>query len=397
MPNPHLHRWIEDQLSDMKKRNLFRFPRIHQDAPGGRIRIDGKEVVQLSSNNYLGLCNHPRVIEGARRALERYGAGTGAVRTISGTMDIHLECERKIAAFKGTEKALIFQSGYTANVGTVSTLTEAGDLIISDELNHASIIDGCRLSKAERAVYRHLDYAHLDEQLRQARSRDIKGKLLVVTDGVFSMDGDYADLKQVLDVCKRHEAITMVDDAHATGVMGKGGRGTVDHCGVHDEWDITIGTLSKAVGLMGGYFAGTADVCDFLLMKARPVLFSSSHPPAVIGAISAAFDVMREEPQHHQRLWKNTRIFKSGLKELGFNTGNSFTPITPVIAGSSEKAARLSSRLFELGVFAQGIYYPMVSEEKSRVRTIVSAAHSEADLSDALAAFKQAGKEVGLI
>jgi glycine C-acetyltransferase len=398
MAEAQLTNWIRAQMDDLRARNLFRYPRVHEAAPGGRLRIDGREVVQLSSNNYLGLANHPRVVEGARRALEKYGAGTGAVRTISGTMDIHLACEEKIAKFKGCEAALIFQSGYTANVGTVSTLTEAGDLIVSDELNHASIIDGCRLSKAARAVYRHCDYAHLDEVLAKARGADgITGKILVVTDGVFSMDGDQADLKQVLDVCKKHHAVTMVDDAHATGVLGRGGRGTVDHCHVHDDWDITIGTLSKAVGVMGGYFAGAKEVRDFLLAKARPILFSSSHPPAVIGAISAAFDVMTDEPQHHERLWENAKFFKAGLKELGFDTGNSTTPVTPVMAGTSERAAKLSSRLFEEGVFAQGIYFPMVAENKSRVRTIVSAAHTKADLGDALAAFRKVGKELGLI
>lgn len=398
MANEQLQSWISEQMGDLRARDLFRYPRVHQGMPGGRLKIDGKEVIQLSSNNYLGLCSHPRVIEGARKALEKYGAGTGAVRTISGTMDIHVECEAKIAKFKGTEDAIIFQSGYTANVGTVSTLTVAGDMIVSDELNHASIIDGCRLSKAARAVYRHCDYAHLDEVLNKARNEDgIKGKILVVTDGVFSMDGDFADLKQVLEVCKKYGAVTMVDDAHSTGVLGRQGRGTADHCGVHDEWDITIGTLSKAVGVMGGYFAGSKDVKEFLLAKARPVLFSSSHPPAVIGAISAAFDVMESEPEIHERLWDNAKFFKAGLEKLGFNTGNSGTPVTPVIVGSSAGAAKLSERLFEEGVFAQGIYFPMVAEDKSRVRTIVSAAHTKEDLSDALAAFEKVGKELGLI
>jgi len=398
MPNEHLTTWISEQMGDLRARNLFRYPRVHQSMPGGRVKIDGKTVIQLSSNNYLGLCSHPRVIEGARKALESHGAGTGAVRTISGTMDLHEACEEKIAKFKGVEAAIIFQSGYTANVGTVSTLTVQGDLIVSDELNHASIIDGCRLSKAARAVYRHCDYAHLDEVLTKARSQDgVTGKILVVTDGVFSMDGDHADLKQVLAVCQKHDAITMVDDAHATGVLGRGGRGTVDHCHVHDNWDITIGTLSKAVGVMGGYFAGAKEVRDFLLAKARPILFSSSHPPAVIGAISAAFDVMMEEPEHHKRLWDNARFFKAGLAELGFNTGASTTPVTPVMCGSSATAAKFSTRLFEEGVFAQGIYFPMVSEDKARIRTIVSAAHTMDDLGQALAAFKKCGREVGLI
>ncbi len=398
MANKQLSDWIKGEMNGLRARNLFHYPRVHQSMPAGRVRIDGKEVIQLSSNNYLGLCSHPRVIDGAREALEKYGAGTGAVRTISGTMDLHIQCEQKIADFKGTEDAIIFQSGYTANVGTVSTLTRAGDMIVSDELNHASIIDGCRLSKAKRAVYRHLDYSHLEETLAQARDQDeIQGKILVVTDGVFSMDGDYADLAAILKVCQKYGAITMVDDAHATGVLGKKGKGTVDQCGVHDDWDITIGTLSKAVGVMGGYFAGSKEVKEFLLAQARPVLFSSSHPPAVIGAISAAFDVMNEEPEHHERLWKNAQLLKTGLQELGFDTGNSQTPITPVLTGNSATAAKLSERLFEEGVFAQGIYFPMVAEDKSRVRTIVSASHTEEDLGDALQAFKKVGQELGLI
>ncbi|MBI4169599.1 MAG: aminotransferase class I/II-fold pyridoxal phosphate-dependent enzyme, partial [Acidobacteria bacterium] len=285
---------------------------------------------------------------------------------------------------------------YTANVGVVSTLMQEGDLIVSDELNHASIIDGCRLCKADRAIYRHLDYSHLRAILRAARQKKT-GKVLVAADGVFSMDGDVSDLKAIADLCEEHDAIPMVDDAHATGVMGSGGRGSVDHFGVKDRWDIQIGTMSKAFGAMGGYVCGARPLMEFYVHKARPFLFSSSHPPAVIAACAAAVEVMETEPDLHQRLWDNTRFFKQGLRDRGFDTGNSITPITPVIIGSGARAARFSDELFACGVFAQGIFYPMVAEEKSRVRTIVMATHTRGDLEEALGAFEEVGRKLGVI
>jgi glycine C-acetyltransferase len=394
--NPRLQTYLDGEIDALKSKGVFRMPRVLESAAGPRVRMDGRDIIQLSSNNYLGLTTHPRLIAAARRALEEFGAGPGAVRTIAGTMSLHLELEKRLARFKSTEAALVFQSGYTANVGVVSTLMQEGDLIVSDELNHASIIDGCRLCRAERAIYRHLDYGHLRDLLAAAR-RKSTGKILVVADGVFSMDGDVSDLGAIRSLCREFDAIPMVDDAHATGVMGANGRGTVDHFGLKDDWDIQIGTMSKAFGVMGGYVCCARPLVDFYIHKARPFLFSSSHPPAVIAACTAAIDVMESEPGLHARLWENTRFFKDGLRRLGFNTGSSVTPITPVIIGSGAKAARFSDELFERGVFAQGIYFPMVAEEKSRVRTIVMATHTRQDLEEALGVFGDVGRRLGVI
>jgi len=394
--NRRLQTYLGDEIEALKSKGSFRMPRVLQTAAGPRVRMDGRMVIQLSSNNYLGLATHPKVVAAAHRALEEFGAGPGAVRTIAGTMTLHRALEERLARFKGTEDALVFQSGYTANVGVVSTLMQEGDLIVSDELNHASIIDGCRLSKAARAVYRHLDYHHLRAILEEARANGT-GKILVVADGVFSMDGDVSDLKAIALLCEEFDAIPMVDDAHATGVLGSHGRGTVDHFGLKGRWDIQIGTMSKAFGVMGGYVCGPRPLVEFYVHKARPFLFSSSHPPAVVAACIAAIEVMETEPELIQRLWDNTRFFKDGLKSLGFDTGTSATPITPVIVGSGIKAARFSEALFEAGVFAQGIYFPMVSEEKSRVRTIVMATHSRADLEEAVGAFEKIGRSLGVI
>lgn len=393
-----LNEWCKSEIDGLKERSLFHMPKVHQTAVGARVTIDGKSVIQLSNNSYLGLSTHPKVVEAAIKATEKYGVGSGAVRTISGTMDLHVECEEKIAKFKKVESALLFQSGYTANVGVVSTLSVAGDHIVSDELNHASIIDGARLSKATKAVYRHKDYNHLEELLKEARGpKGITGKILVVTDGVFSMDGDVADLKACADACEKYDAITMVDDAHATGVLGEKGRGTVDDQDMHDRWTLTVGTLSKAIPVVGGYYAGPKVVKEYLIAKARPFLFSASAPPMVVAAVSACVDVLENEPEHHARLWENTKFFKKGLEELGFNTGNSVTPVTPVIVGDGAKAAKLSEILLQNGVYAQGIYFPMVPEALSRVRTIVSASHSKDDLQEALDTFKKCGTELGLI
>jgi glycine C-acetyltransferase len=394
--NPRLEAYLEGEIHTLKSKGIFRMPRVLQSAAGARVRMDGRDIIQLSSNNYLGLTTHPKVVAAARRAIEEFGAGPGAVRTIAGTMSLHLELETRLARFKSTEAALVFQSGYTANVGVVSTLMQEGDLIVSDELNHASIIDGCRLCKADRAIYRHLDYDDLRQILGAAR-RKTTGKILVVADGVFSMDGDVSDLRAIRTLCREFDAIPMVDDAHATGVMGTNGRGTVDHFGLKDDWDIQIGTMSKAFGAMGGYVCCPRPLVEFYVHKARPFLFSSSHPPAVIAACIAAVDVMETETDLHARLWDNTRFFKDGLRRLGFNTGSSVTPITPVIIGSGAKAARFSDELFERGVFAQGIFFPMVAEEKSRVRTIVMATHTRADLEEALGVFAEVGRNLGVI
>ncbi len=394
--NRRLEAFLDGEIAALKERGIFRRPRVLEGPAGPRVRMDGRTIIQLSSNNYLGLTTHPRVVEAARRALEEFGAGPGAVRTIAGTMSLHLDLERRLARFKGTEAALVFQSGYTANVGVVSTLMQEGDLIVSDELNHASIIDGCRLCKAERAIYRHLDYGHLRDILRAARQKSTS-KILVVADGVFSMDGDLSDLRTIASLCEEFDAIPMVDDAHATGVMGRNGRGTVDHFDLRGRWDIQIGTMSKAFGAMGGYVCGSTPLMEFYVHKARPFLFSSSHPPAVIAACAAAVQVMEDEPELVARLWENTRQFKEGLKRLGFDTGASVTPITPVIIGSGAKAARFSDELFARGVFAQGIFFPMVAEEKSRVRTIVMATHTKRDLEEALGAFEEVGRLLDVI
>ncbi|KAA0217956.1 aminotransferase class I/II-fold pyridoxal phosphate-dependent enzyme [bacterium] len=394
----NLNAWCSAEIESLRARSLFHLPKVHSGPAGARTVVNGKKVIQLSNNSYLGLSTHPKVVEAAKKAIDQYGVGSGAVRPISGTMDLHNECEERLARFKKTESCLLFQSGFTANVGVVSTLAVEGDHIISDELNHASIIDGCRLSKASRAVYRHKDYGHLRELLREARGpKNIKGKILVVTDGVFSMDGDVADLKACADACDEFDAITMVDDAHATGVLGAQGRGTVDEQHMHERWALTVGTLSKAIPVVGGYFAGPRVVKEYLIAKARPFLFSCSAPPPVVAAVIACIEVMETEPQHLKKLWDNTKFFKDGLRKLGFNTGDSTTPVTPVIVGQGAKAAKFSEILFNHGVFAQGIYFPMVAEEKSRVRTIVSAAHSRDDLQEALDVFKKCGKELGLI
>jgi len=394
--NARLKAYLESEIGTLKAKGIFRLPRVLQTAAGPRVRMDGRDIIQLSSNNYLGLTTHPRLVAAARQAVEEFGAGPGAVRTIAGTMSLHLELETRLARFKSTEAALVFQSGYTANVGVVSTLMQEGDLIVSDELNHASIIDGCRLCKADRAIYRHLDYDHLRDVLKTARQTSTR-KILVVADGVFSMDGDVSDLGAIRALCREYDAIAMVDDAHGTGVMGTNGRGTVDHFGLKDDWDIQIGTMSKAFGVMGGYVCCPRLLVDFYVHKARPFLFSSSHPPAVVAACVAAVDVMETEPELNARLWENTRFFKDGLRRLGFNTGSSVTPITPVIIGSGAKAARFSHELFERGVFAQGIFFPMVAEEKSRLRTIVMATHTRPDLEEALGAFEAVGRSLGVI
>ncbi len=388
--------YLESEIRALKDKGIFRMPRVLETAAGPRVRMDGRDIIQLSSNNYLGLTTHPKVVEAARRAVETYGAGPAAVRTIAGTMTLHLDLEERLARFKGSGAALVFQSGYTANVGVVSTLMQADDLIVSDELNHASIIDGCRLCKADRAIFRHRDYGHLREILKKARQGKA-GKILVVADGVFSMDGDVSDLKAIAALCDEFDAIPMVDDAHGTGVMGTNGRGTVDHFGLKDRWDIQIGTMSKAFGVMGGYVCCSRPLMEFYVHKARPFLFSSSHPPAVTAACTAAVEVMENEPALHEQLWENTRFFKEGLQRLGFDTGASTTPITPVIIGSGTKAASFSDELFARGVFAQGIFFPMVAEEKSRVRTIVMATHTRRDLEEALGVFEEVGRRLEVI
>lgn len=386
--------FLHDEIEQLKQAGVFRYPRVLEGAQEPRAVFDGKEVVNLSSNNYLGLANHPKLREAARRAVDTYGAGSASVRTIAGTMSLHTELERRLAAFKRTEAALVYQSGFTANSGTVSAILGREDVIISDELNHASIIDGSRLSRATIKIYPHKDVAAMRRLLEE--SKDAR-RILVITDGVFSMDGDIAPLPDIVEVAKKYGAIVMVDDAHASGVLGENGRGTVDHFGLHGQVDIQIGTLSKAIGVLGGYVAGPQVLIDYLVQRARPFLFSTSHPPAVTAACLAALDILEQDDSLIKRLWDNARCFKEGLAELGFDVSGSETPIIPVIVGDGAKAMQLSDRLFEEGVFAQGIAYPTVPRGKARVRTIVTAAHSREDLDRALAAFEKVGRELDII
>jgi len=386
--------YLADEIRQMKAEGVFRRPRVIAGPQGPRVVVDGREVINLSSNNYLGLANDPRLREAAMRAVEEYGAGTASVRTIAGTMSLHAELERRLAAFKRTEAAVVFQSGFTANAGTVAAILGRGDVIISDELNHASIIDGCRLSRAEIKIFPHKDVAAMRQLLEESRGAR---RVLVITDGVFSMDGDIAPLPDIVAVAKEYGAITMVDDAHASGVLGESGRGTVDHFGLHGQVDIQVGTLSKAIGVLGGYVAGSRLLIDYLIQRARPFLFSTSHPPAVTAACLAALDILETEPERIRRLWDNARYFRDGLTDAGFDVRSSETPIIPVIVGEGERAMRFSNRLFEEGVFAQGIAFPTVPRGKARVRTIVTAAHTRDDLGQALAAFCKVGRELGVI
>lgn len=387
-------RFLKDELDQLRQQGLFRPLRVLGSPQDTEAVVDGKRVLNLSSNNYLGLTTHPRLERAMIKATEEWGAGSGAVRTIAGTMTIHEELERRLAEFKHTEASLVFQSGFTANLGVLQSLMKEGDVIISDELNHASIIDGIRLSKAERSIFKHRDMDDLERHLEKHRDKRVK---LVVTDGVFSMDGDIATLPAIVERAERFQALVMVDDAHASGVLGKNGRGSVNHFGLDGRVDLQMGTLSKAIGVLGGYVAGAQAVRDFLIHRARPFLFSTSHPPGVAAACIAAIDVLLAEPERIDQLWKNTKRFKDGLKRLGFDTGASETPITPVIVGKGAVAMQLSDRLFSLGVFAQGIGYPTVPEGRARIRTIVTSAHTEAQLDRALEAFEKGGRELGVI
>jgi len=382
------------ELDALKEQNLYRHLRILEDEQKAKTTFDHRSVVNLSSNNYLGLTTHPRLRERALEAVKMFGVGSGSVRTIAGTMAIHMELERRLAEFKNVEAVVVFQSGFAANAGTVSAVLTKEDVVISDELNHASIIDGCRLSRASIKVFPHKD---VDAARKIIKDLPAGQRKLLITDGVFSMDGDLGPLPALCALAEETGCIMMVDDAHASGVFGKNGRGTVDHFGMHGRVDIQVGTLSKAVGALGGYVAGNKNLIEFLYHRARPFLFSTSHPPAVAAACLAALDVLMEEPEIIDRLWENTRFFKQGLERLGFNTGLSESPITPVIAGDSEKANKLSDRLFEEGVFAQAIAFPTVARDKARVRTIVTATHTREDLQFALDKFEKVGRELGLV
>jgi len=392
--------FLSDEIAALKQKGTYFKLRVLDDEQAAVCHFDGRKVINLASNNYLGLATHPKLREAALAATIKYGVGSGAVRTIAGTMKIHMELEERIARFKGVEACVVFQSGFTANAGTVSSFLGKDDYIISDELNHASIIDGCRLSRAKILVFRHKDVAHAEEQL--ASVANLPGKKLLISDGVFSMDGDIGPLPGLCDAAEKYGAIMMVDDAHSSGVLGRNGRGTIDHFGVHGRVDIQVGTLSKAIGVLGGYVCGTRDFIEYLYHRARPFLFSTSHPPAVAAACIAAFDVLENEPELIEQLWTNTRYFKKELGLLGFNIGGvttpaSETPITPIILGDGRATMDFSKAIFEEGVMGTGIAFPTVPEGKARVRTIVTATHTEAELSQALEVLGRVGKRMGVI
>ena len=386
--------YLAAELQGLRDQGLYRRLRVLDDEQKATTSVDRRAVVNLSSNNYLGLTTHPVLRERALDAIRRFGVGSGSVRTIAGTMALHMELESRLATFKGTEAAVVFQSGFTANAGTVSSILGRDDVIVSDELNHASIIDGARLSRAAIKVFPHRD---ADAARAIVAGLPATQRKLIITDGVFSMDGDLGALPALCDVADAYGCIMMGDDAHASGVFGRNGRGTVDHFALHGRVDVQVGTLSKAMGVLGGYVAGARALVEFLYHRARPFLFSTSHPPAVAAACIGAIDVLEREPGLIDRLWDNTRFFKSGLAALGFDTGGSESPITPVIVGDGALAMALSDRLFDKGVFAQGIGFPTVPQGQARVRTIVTATHTRDELQFALDAFKSAGAELGVI
>jgi glycine C-acetyltransferase len=386
--------YLSEELNRLKDQGLYRKLRVLEDEQRPKTTVDHRTVVNLSSNNYLGLTTHPRLRERALEATRKYGVGTGSVRTIAGTMDIHMELERRLAEFKKTEAVVVFQSGFAANAGTVSAVLGKDDVVVSDELNHASIIDGSRLSRAAIKVFPHKD---VDAARKILQGLPAAQRKLLITDGVFSMDGDLGPLPALCELAEEFGCIMMVDDAHASGVFGNNGRGTIDHFDMHGRVDIQVGTLSKAIGVLGGYVAGSRALVEFLYHRARPFLFSTSHPPAVAAACIAAIDVLLEEPHIIERLWDNTRFFQSGLTSLGFNTGACEGPITPVIVGDGALAMKLSDRLFDAGVFAQGIAFPTVAVGKARVRTIVTATHTRDELQFALDAFGKVGRELGIV
>lgn len=388
-------RWIEDELNQLHQSGLYNHIRTISSAQGAWLVVDGKKVLNFCSNNYLGLANHPRLVDAAKKAIDSHGVGPGAVRSIAGTMDLHLELEARLAAFKGVEAAITFQSGFNANGAAIPALVGKGDAIFSDELNHASIIDGARLSRAQIVRYNHCDPADLARVLKEERSNYTRA--LVITDGVFSMDGDLAPLDKIYEVTKQYDAILMVDDAHGEGVVGKGGRGIVDHFHLNGKVDIEVGTLSKAFGVMGGVVAGNQLVVEWLRQRGRPFLFSSALTVPDTAACLAAVELLEESTELVDKLWENTRFFKAEMKRLGFDTGQSVTPITPVMLGEASLAQEFSRELFKAGVFAMSIGYPTVPQGKARIRVMISAAHATSDLEQGLQAFAAVGRKLGVI
>jgi len=392
--------FLTDQLDELKAKGTHFKLRVLEDEQAPVCTFDGKKVINLASNNYLGLTTHPKLREAALEATRKFGVGSGAVRTIAGTMRIHMDLEEKIARFKNVEACVVFQSGFTANAGTVSAILGKDDFIISDQLNHASIIDGARLSRAKILVFNHKDLGHAEQQL--ASVKDQPGHKLLITDGVFSMDGDIGALPGLCELAEKYGAIMMVDDAHASGILGRQGRGTIDHFGLHGRVDVQVGTLSKAIGALGGYVCGTRDLIDFLYHRGRPFLFSTSHPPSVAATCIAAFDVLQNEPQWMEQLWANTRFWKKELGLLGYDIGGkstpaSETPITPIIIGDGRVTMDFSRELFKEGVLGTGIAFPTVPEGKARVRTIMTATHTKEELQQALEVLERVGKRMGIL
>jgi glycine C-acetyltransferase len=387
--------FLKEEYDDLVKKNLDWKLRILETGSKPHSVVDGKEVIMLCSNNYLNLSNHPRLIQGAIEAAKKYGAGSGSVRAIAGTMKIHMEVEKRLARFKRTEAALIYQTGFAANSGLIPQLVGESDIVISDELNHGSIIDGVRLTKAERAIYKHRDMGDLEKVLKEADKK--YRRILIITDGVFSMDGDIAPMDKIVKLADEYGAMTYVDDAHGEGVIGEDGRGIGAHFHIEGKIDVEMGTFSKAFGVVGGLIAGSRDLVNYAYNKSRTWLLSGSHPPAVSGAQLAVIDVLESEPQHVKNLWENTRYFKKELQSLGFDTGNSETPITPVIVGESAKAKELSNRLFEEGVFALPIVFPMVARDKARIRTMMNAGLTKKDLDFSLEKFEKLGKQLSIL
>ncbi len=395
MTDIHELGFLKEKIQELKDQGVYRQLPVLESASGAEVILNGRQVINLSSNNYLGFANHPRLKAAAIASVEKYGVGTGAVRTIIGNMDIHEILEKKLAEFKREEAVMVFQSGFNCNAGTIQAITEKGDVIITDALNHASIIDGCRLSRADKVVYKHSDMADLERILIESQTK--YNRMLIITDGVFSMDGDLARLPEIVDLAEKYGALTYVDDAHGSGVLGDNGRGTVDHFHLHGRVDFCIGTLSKAIGVIGGYVAGSKTMQEWLSHRGRPLLFSTSLPPAAVGAIIEAVDILMETTEYTDRLWENARFFKEKMGALGYNTGNSETPITPVIIGDEAQTMAFSRKLLDNGLFASAIVFPTVPKGTGRVRCMVTAAHTKEQLSKAVDIFEKVGREMNLI
>lgn len=396
MPSETLNQFLNENLKELKDQGLYNEINVVEGSNGPRITIDGKELINLSSNNYLGLATDDRLKEVAKDAVDSHGVGAGAVRTINGTLDVHVKLEEKIAEFKGTEAAIAYQSGFNCNMAAISAVMDKNDAILSDELNHASIIDGCRLSKAKILRFNHSDMDDLRQKAKEAKESGQYNKIMIITDGVFSMDGDVAKLPEIVEIAKEFDLITYVDDAHGSGVLGKGA-GTVKHFGLQNDIDFQMGTLSKAIGVVGGYVAGKQNLIDWLKVRSRPFLFSTSLSPADVTACTKAIDLLMESTELHDRMWENGDYLKKGLKELGFDIGNSETPITPCIIGEEKATQEFSKRLFEEGVYAKSIVFPTVPKGTGRVRNMPTAAHTKEMLDEALAIYEKVGKDMGLI